>query len=168
MLKIAKKLFPSYVSSSTVSLFLVNYFFQRILRINAKLKANLHFASRYAGSGELKIVGKELNLQRCLMSNPSIYINTSNTCITVDSSVYIASGVKIIAANHDVYNLNETSVPAGEIRIGRDCWLAANVVILPSVTLGPRTIVGAGAIVTKSFIGDCVIAGNPAKILRVL
>ena len=167
-MKIVKRLFPSYVSRSTISLFLVNYFFQRFLRINAKLRANLHFSSRYAGSGELKIVGNESNLQLCLMSNPSIYINTSNTVITIDSSVYIASGVKIVAANHDVNNLNKAVFPAGEISIGRDCWLGANVVILPSVRLGPRTIVGAGAVVTKSFSGKCIIAGCPAKVIRNL
>lgn len=102
------------------------------------------------------------------MSNPSIYINTSNTVITIDSSVYIASGVKIVSANHDVYDLNKTSVQEGEISIGRDCWLGANVVILPSVRLGPRTIVSAGAVITKSFSGNCIVGGCPAKIIRNL
>jgi len=44
-----------------------------------------------------------------------------------------------------------------------------NAVILPGVVLGDFTIVGAGAIVTKSFPeGYCVIAGNPAKVIRQL
>ncbi len=42
-----------------------------------------------------------------------------------------------------------------------------NAVILPGVTLGDHTVVGAGAIVTKSFPdGHCIIAGNPAKEIR--
>ena len=42
-----------------------------------------------------------------------------------------------------------------------------NSVILPGVVLGEHTVVGAGSIVTKSFPeGYCVIAGNPAKIIR--
>ena len=42
-------------------------------------------------------------------------------------------------------------------------------VVLPGVHLGPRTIVGAGSVVTKSFLDDyCVIAGNPARIIREL
>lgn len=167
MLKIAKKLFPKYVSRSTFTLFFTNAFFQRILRINAKANVNLHFSSRFAGSGELRIIGEKSNLQRCLMSNPSIYINTAYKGLTLDSSIYIASGVKLIGANHDVYDLDK-AVAADEIRIGRDCWLGANAVILPSIQLGPRTIVGAGAIVTKSFSGNCVIAGNPARIIRNL
>ena len=44
-----------------------------------------------------------------------------------------------------------------------------NSVILPEVTLGDYTIVGAGSIVTKSFTkGNCVIAGNPAKVIKEL
>jgi acetyltransferase-like isoleucine patch superfamily enzyme len=44
-----------------------------------------------------------------------------------------------------------------------------NAVILPGVTLGENTIVGAGAIVTKSFPeGWCVLAGNPARVIRKL
>ena len=44
-----------------------------------------------------------------------------------------------------------------------------NSVILPGVVLGDHTVVGAGSIVTKSFEdGYCVIAGNPAKVIRTL
>jgi acetyltransferase-like isoleucine patch superfamily enzyme len=168
MLKIKEKLFPKYVSRSTITLFLINGFFKNILRVNAKAKVNLHFASRFVGAGGLIIVGDNPNLQLCLMSNPSIYINTADKGISIDSSVYIASGVKLIGANHDVNDLTIAAAPSDIIRIGRDCWLGANSVILPAVQLGPKTIVGAGSIVTKSFSGNCIIAGNPAKIIRSL
>lgn len=56
-----------------------------------------------------------------------------------------------------------------EVRIGDYCWIGMNVVILPGVVLGTRTIVGAGSIVTKSFPdGYCILAGNPAKIIKNL
>lgn len=49
------------------------------------------------------------------------------------------------------------------------CWIGMNSMILPGVELGNRTIVGAGSIVTKSFKeGNCIIAGNPAKVIRNL
>lgn len=44
-----------------------------------------------------------------------------------------------------------------------------NSVLLPGVVLGPRAIVGAGSIVTRSFPdGQCVITGNPARLQRTL
>ncbi|WP_333558948.1 DapH/DapD/GlmU-related protein [Enterococcus lactis] len=53
--------------------------------------------------------------------------------------------------------------------MGEQCWIGMNSVLLPGIILGPKTIVGAGSIVTKSFKeGNCVIAGNPAKVIRKL
>ena len=56
---------------------------------------------------------------------------------------------------------------ARDVIIGEKCWIGMNCVVLPGVTLGDHTIVGAGAVVTKSFKdGYCVIAGNPAKKIK--
>lgn len=56
-----------------------------------------------------------------------------------------------------------------EVSIDDYCWIGMNVVILPGVHLGPRTIVGAGSVVTKSFPdGYCVIGGNPARIIKLI
>ena len=81
---------------------------------------------------------------------------------------YIAPNVGIITANHNPDDLME-HLPPQTVEIGDGCWVGMNSVILPGVTLGPRTVVGAGAVVTKSFPeGHVVIAGNPARILRQL
>jgi len=78
----------------------------------------------------------------------------------------IAPNVGLITANHDLNDLTK-HLPARNIMIGEKCWIGMNSVILPGVTLGDRTIVGAGSIVTKSFIGgNCIIAGNPAEFIR--
>jgi acetyltransferase-like isoleucine patch superfamily enzyme len=60
-------------------------------------------------------------------------------------------------------------LPGKDVIIGKKCWIGMNSVILPGVCLGDHTIVGAGSVVTKSFPdGNCIIAGNPARIIRVL
>jgi acetyltransferase-like isoleucine patch superfamily enzyme len=86
--------------------------------------------------------------------------------IYIGYGTYIAQNVGIITGNHDFNDLS-THSPGKDVRIGDNCWIGMNAVLLPGVELGKHTIVGAGAIVTKSFLnGNCVIAGNPAKIIK--
>ncbi|WP_245912994.1 acyltransferase [Litoreibacter ponti] len=51
-------------------------------------------------------------------------------------------------------------------RVGQDCFIGARSLILPGVTVGNNVIVAAGAIVTRDVPSGCVVAGNPARILR--
>ena len=57
---------------------------------------------------------------------------------------------------------------ARPVSIGNHCWIGGHATILPGVTLGNNVIVGAGAVVTRSFGDNLVIAGNPAKVVRPL
>ena len=86
--------------------------------------------------------------------------------IHIGKGCWIANNVGLITANHDLNNLKKHSDPK-DIILGENCWIGMNSVILPGVILGPSKIVGAGSIVTKSFKeGSCVIAGNPAAIIK--
>ncbi|WP_302589697.1 acyltransferase [uncultured Muribaculum sp.] len=88
--------------------------------------------------------------------------------IVIGKGTYIAQNVGIITANHNLQNL-DLQAEAKPVSIGEKCWIGMNSIILPGVELGPHTIVGAGSVVTKSFVdGHCVIAGNPAKVIRHL
>lgn len=96
------------------------------------------------------------------------YQANSDATISIFSGTYIANGVGIITTNH---NLNDPSKyqKGRSVIIRSGCWIGMNAVILPGVLLGEHTIVGAGSIVTKSFPnGHQVIAGNPAKVIRLL
>ena len=59
----------------------------------------------------------------------------------------------------------EVSDILGEIRIGDNCFIGAHSIILPGVTLGKEVIVGAGAVVTKSYPDGSIVAGNPARLI---
>ncbi len=52
------------------------------------------------------------------------------------------------------------------IHIGRNCWLGAGVVVLPGVSIGDNTVVGAGSVVTKDLPANVVAVGNPCRVLR--
>lgn len=50
--------------------------------------------------------------------------------------------------------------------IGRNCWIGAGAIILPGVTIGDNTVVGAGSVVTKDLPSGVVAVGNPCRVLR--
>ncbi len=87
--------------------------------------------------------------------------------IEIGDYTQIAPNVIIVSANHDVYD-SRKHIEA-KVKIGKYCWLGAGCKIMPGVTLGDFTIVGAGAVVTKSFAeGYCIIGGVPAKKIQEL
>lgn len=59
-------------------------------------------------------------------------------------------------------------VPKAPIIIGNKCWIGARAIILKNVILGEGCVVAAGSVVTKSFPKNSLIAGNPAKLIRVI
>ena len=52
------------------------------------------------------------------------------------------------------------------IKIGNTCWIGANVIVLPGITIGDHSVIGAGSVVTKDIPANVVAAGNPCRVLR--
>ena len=52
------------------------------------------------------------------------------------------------------------------VKIGNGVWIGSNVVVLPGVTIGDNTVIGAGSVVTKDIPANVVAVGNPCKVLR--
>lgn len=50
--------------------------------------------------------------------------------------------------------------------IGKRCFIGANAIIMAGVKIGDEVIVGSGAIVTKDVPSNCIVAGNPAKVIK--
>lgn len=63
---------------------------------------------------------------------------------------------------------NSDLIPSREIRIGKNCFIGCNAIILKGTVLGDNCVVGAGAVVSGKFDDNCVIAGNPARVIRKL
>jgi acetyltransferase-like isoleucine patch superfamily enzyme len=137
------------------------FFYQKILGINRQAYWPVHFMSRITGVKNIFVgVGSGPGLA------PGCYIQGIGK-IYIGDYTMVAPNVGIISANHDIYDLRIHK--KGSVRIGSYCWIGMNAVILPGVELGDFTIVGAGAVVTKSFYeGYCIIGGNPAQLIRKL
>ena len=54
------------------------------------------------------------------------------------------------------------------IHIGKNCWLGAGVMVMPGITIGDNTVVGAGSIVTKNLPSGVLAVGNPCRVLRMI
>jgi acetyltransferase-like isoleucine patch superfamily enzyme len=155
-LKIFRRFWKSPIP---LGLWLMNTFFQRILRINGQVPWMVHYTSQVTADIE---IGEDVWISFALSGN--CYIQGGNGVIIGDGTIF-APGVKIISANHDVKDY-VTWVKDKPIQIGKHCWLGANVTILPGVKLGDNVIVGAGSVVTKSFSQENItIAGVPAKMI---
>jgi acetyltransferase-like isoleucine patch superfamily enzyme len=143
-------------------LWLVNIFFQRVLDINNDVPWMVHYTSKVTCN---VTIGK--NVWKYFAISGGCYIQGGNGIYLGDDTI-VAPGVKIISANHNLVEFNKWDAEK-PVRIGKHCWIGTNAVILPGVHLGDHTIVGAGAVVTKSFSnGYCIIGGNPAKVIKEL
>lgn len=138
-----------------------NLFFQRILRINGKINFMVHYTSQVNGK---IILGK--NVAKSFANSGGCYFQGINGIYIGDDTIF-APGVKVISANHSINSLHNHDKEE-PILIGKNCWLGANVVILPSVKIGDNVIVAAGAVVTKSFESNIIIGGIPTKIIKYL
>ena len=100
------------------------------------------------------------------VARPGCYIQGAGYVYFGDY-VQLAPNVGILSANHDLYD--QTKYNVAPIVIGDYSWIGMNSVITAGVKLGTRTIVAAGAVVTKSFPdGFVVLAGVPAKPVKYL
>lgn len=55
---------------------------------------------------------------------------------------------------------------AKPVKIGNDCWLGANVVVCPGVTIGDNCVIGAGSVVVRDIPSNSFAAGNPCRVIR--
>ena len=88
--------------------------------------------------------------------------------VSIGSRTLFGPNVQIYTATHPI-NSHQRATGleyAKPIVIGEDVWVGGSVVICPGVTIGNRSVIGAGSVVTKDIPGDVFAAGNPCKIIR--
>lgn len=104
-------------------------------------------------------------------------VGMSSTRMWIHESVTIGDNVKIggcvLITDTDAHPLDYLSRRTGNegtksapVVIEDDVWIGAHSIILKGVTIGARSVIGAGSVVTKSIPADCVAAGNPCKVIK--
>ena len=91
-----------------------------------------------------------------------------DTDIYVGDKVMFAPNVTVATAGHPInpelrYQAMQYNIP---VHIGNNVWIGANAVVLPGVTIGDNSVIGAGSVVTKDIPPNVVAVGNPCRVLR--
>lgn len=124
-------------------------------------------------------IGKNVNIETGAIFNPNIKIGDNSSIgvrcelvgnVEIGKNVMMGPEVIFYTQNHQFRDKNKTIMEQGyekeeKIIVEDDVWIGRRVIILPGVTIKKGTVIGAGAIVTKTFPEYSIIAGNPAKVI---
>ncbi|EKK00742.1 Maa (Maltose O-acetyltransferase) [Rhodopirellula baltica SH28] len=87
--------------------------------------------------------------------------------VRIGDFVFFGPGVHVYTASHPLDAGPRRTQEFGKpVTIGSDVWIGGKAVICPGVSIGQRSVIGAGSVVTKDVPDGVVVAGNPAKLIR--
>ncbi len=103
----------------------------------------------------------------------NVYANFNLTMVD-DTHIYVGDctmfgpNCVIATAGHPILpELREKAYQYNmPVHIGRNCWLGAGVLVMPGITIGDNSVIGAGSVVTKDIPANVIAVGNPCKVLR--
>lgn len=111
--------------------------------------------------------GQHIHLGDYFYSNYNLTI--LDICkVTIGDNVMFGPNVSIYTAGHPIdADVRNSGLEFGSpVTIGNNVWFGGNVVVNPGVTIGDNTIIGSGAVITKSIPDNVIAAGNPCRVLR--
>lgn len=111
--------------------------------------------------------GKHIHFGKNVYCNFGVTM-VDDTHIYVGDNTMFAPYVTVATAAHPILPaLREKAYQYNmPVKIGKNCWLGAGVIVLPGITIGDNVVVGAGSVVTKDLPDNVVAVGNPCKVLR--
>jgi len=113
----------------------------------------------YTEFGKNTKIGKNVFINSCCRFQ-------DNGGIEIGDKTMIGPNVTIVTLNHDVNPETRINATPKSVKIGKNVWIGADCTILPGITIGDNSIIGAGSVVTKDVPYNVVVAGNPARIIK--
>lgn len=137
--------------------------FEMLQKLFAEVGENCYIESPYFANWG----GHHVHLGKNIYANAGLKL-VDDTHIYIGDYTMLGPNVVLATAGHPIdpelrarglqYNL--------PVRIGKNCWLGAGVIVMPGVTIGDNTVIGAGSVVTRDIPANVVAVGNPCRILR--
>ncbi|HEY6491766.1 MAG TPA: acyltransferase [Trebonia sp.] len=136
---------------------------RRLLRL-----AGLRIGTQVTGLKQCGFQTKQVSIGDGCFVNVGCWFEGAGR-IDIGRDVFLGPQVMIITSVHEINEDGQVArMPVGsQVSIGDRCWLGARAVVMPGITIGEGTIIGAGAVVTKDCKPDAVYAGVPARRLRL-
>ncbi len=108
--------------------------------------------------------------QNCAINHGVFILGRNN--ISIGDNVILSANCMLIDSGFDAHVYHSSEFPVysyidSHIIIEDNVWLGAGCIVLPGVTIGRNSIVAAGAIVTKNVPSFSIVAGNPARVVRM-
>lgn len=121
-------------------------------------------------TGAIRNKGKGVRIGNNTGLNQGTFIGGQGG-VYIGNYVICGPGLKIFSEDHQFLGedyIKNQGEKRNKVIIGDNCWIGGNVTILAGVKLGNKTIIAAGAVVNRSFSGNCIIGGVPAKLIKKL
>ena len=88
--------------------------------------------------------------------------------ITIGDDCLIGHNAVIATLQHDIDPRRRSDLIPSPVILERNVWLGANVTVLPGVTIGEDSVIGAGSVVTKNIPAGTIAVGSPARVVRTI
>jgi len=141
---------------------------QRLGRYWLRLKGWRTFGKSVAIFGDFTVIHPEnVSIGSNCAINHGVFL-LGRCGIEIGNDVVLSARCMILDAGLDPGSFAEAKerryVDAA-VKVGDGCWIGAGAIILPGVSIGPRSVVGAGAVVTRDVPPDSIVGGNPARMI---
>lgn len=111
--------------------------------------------------------GSQISIGKGFMANYNLTI-LDEAAVTIGNNVMLGPNVGIYTITHALNPAQRADgiMRSAPVTLGNDVWVGSNAVILPGVTIGDGSVIGAGSVVTHSIPAGVLAAGNPCRVIR--